>query len=752
VQPATSEMQEPLPVRSDGIRNGLRSLLRHKGMIAAAVLAGLTISFLMRLQLISRYEAEAQIVLDVRSTRILKFDAVLSGLPPAPEVLHTEMDVISSRAMADRVFSHLSSVDLRRLAATSEVVTPLAQALGDARRAFANRLREWLPGLSVVDPVASMRYRPVGAQSDNPGREEFIELILSGLKVSNDGRSYTIRIGYDSPDPQLAAILANLYAEQYLASQLDRKLEATQNATAWLSSRLVELRRQLEASEATVESYRHTAGILKDKGTTLTAQELSAVNTDLVAVRNQRLDAESRLIAVRALLRSGGDLQGLTELVSSQIVQTLRQKQLELKRRKDEIGGQYTTKYPGIKRLETELRGLQRQIDAETNAVLGNLANQVNVARMKEEGLQQSRVKLEERFGIGSDAEVKLQQLQREADADRSVYEAYLSRYKETSEQEKLQEPDAYEISTAAVPTVPRYPRTRPLLALGTIFGGLIGVAGAFLYELLDQRLRSVGQVEGATGLRVLGLLPSLRGRAWARPEEHVLRRPRSMFNEALRTTWTALSLSDGRPTGKVVVITSSVPDEGKTAFGLALARSLAIDGRRILLIDGDLRRPGVARAFGATEEGRLGDLLAGRAELQDAIQTDRLSGAHYIAAEGSNSHPQDLLASRNWAPILSQARALYDVVLVDTPPILVAPDAALVAQCADRCLFFIRWGSTSREHVASALNRLALYKIRISGVVMSHVNMRRHARYAGGEGYYRSYGLRRKLLQIARS
>jgi succinoglycan biosynthesis transport protein ExoP len=731
------------------LRTGVRALLRHKRMIGTAVLLGLVIAVIVRLQIISRYEAEAQVVLDVRSTHILKFDAVLSGLPTLPEVLHTEMDVINSSAMAGRVLDHLSPADVQKLAATTSLVTPLARMLGDGWNTVIDRVRAWLPTAAQTLLGAPGTTRAV-KRPDSLTREDLVQLIMSGLKVSNDSHSYTIHISFTSADPQLAATMANGFAREYLASQLDRKIEATQHATTWLSGRLVELRRELEASEVALERYRRATGVVDTKGSTLAMQEFGEVSGQLVAARAQQIDAESRLNAVRALAQGGGNLEGLGDVLSSGVVQQLRMKQAELKRQEAEYKGQYTSKYPGLTKLQTDLVMLQRQINEETNRIIANLSNQADIARTKVGVLSGKLAMLQQKLGGGGEAEVKLLQLQREADANRSVYETYLNRYKETSEQETLQEADAYQISTAIAPKLASYPRTRPLLLLGMIFGGLLGAGAALLRETLDQRLRSVGQVEAATGLPVLALLPSVPSRI--RPEEYVLRRPWSLFNEALRSTWAALSLSPDGPIGKVVVITSSVPDEGKTAYGLSLARSLASDGHRVLLIDGDLRRPGVAGSLGPSKDGRLGDLLAGRIGLQEAIETDEQSGADYIGSQSHDRHPQDLLSSRRMMLLLDEARALYDVVIVDTPPILVAADAALVAKYADRCLFFIRWGATSREHVASALNRLALYNVRISGVVLSHVNMRQHASYAAGEGYYRAYGPRQRLLPAARS
>jgi capsular exopolysaccharide synthesis family protein len=183
------------------------------------------------------------------------------------------------------------------------------------------------------------------------------------------------------------------------------------------------------------------------------------------------------------------------------------------------------------------------------------------------------------------------------------------------------------------------------------------------------------------------------------------------------------------------------VPNEGKTAFCLSLARSLAADGHKVLLIDADLRQPGVARGFGGSGAGRLTELLEGKIRLADAVQIDQRSGAHYLAPQDSDAHPQDLLSSKHLSVVLSEARRTYDTILIDTPPILVAADAAMMAGFSDRCLFLVRWGTTTREQVLNGLRRLALYSVAVNGVVLSHVNLRRHAQLAAGEGYYRSYG-----------
>jgi polysaccharide biosynthesis transport protein len=755
-----------------GARHYLRLLLRRKFTIIVSMLAGLIAAILLSSQIIPRYEAESQLILDVRNTNILKFDAVVSALPPQLEVLRTEMDVIGSRGMAERVLDHLSPGEVKELADDGVRTTPMSRFFTQTWPSVLAGMSDWAPllkrftaSLSSGQPSSSPGKAPPSSAVD---REYLVNLILQGVKISNDGRSYTIHIAFASPHPDLAAAIANTYGEQYLANQVDMKVEATSRANELLSQRLIGLRRELEQSESTVESYRRSAGMLGDKGGTILTQQISQTAADLALARSQRIAAESHLNAVRAAISKGGDLQALADVLNSQTVQLLRAKEAELARQQAQLKSQYTTKYPSAKTLDTDIATLEAQIADEVKRVVRGLENQVEIARNRESSLQKDLATLEQQFSRGGEAEVKLEQLQREADANRTVYEAYLNRLKEITEQQQMITPDAHLVSRAAQPAVPTYPRYHQMLVLGCVIGGILGVAIALWCDASDQRLRSIGQVEEATGLPVIGLMPTLSWPYLRRPEDYVLRPSRrsSHFNEALRSTWAAMLLTRdpaqrllpearqipvevrrGRQQGprmsqgKVVLVTSSVPNEGKTSFCLSIARSLAKDGHRVLLIDGDLRRPGIARSMGGQSNGRMAELLESEIELEQAVQVDERSGAHYLAGRRPKGHPQDVLNSVRMETVLREARCSYELILIDAPPILVAADAAIIAELVDQCLFFVRWGNTPRDLVVSALRRLKLYEVQVSGIVLSHVNLRKYVQYAAGEGYYRTYG-----------
>ncbi|HBM90659.1 MAG TPA: succinoglycan biosynthesis transport protein exop, partial [Rhodospirillaceae bacterium] len=305
------------------------------------------------------------------------------------------------------------------------------------------------------------------------------------------------------------------------------------------------------------------------------------------------------------------------------------------------------------------------------------------------------------------------------------------------SEQQDMQLPDTRIIARADVPVVPAFPQTWLFVLVGLILGGVLGLLAAYLAEFFDRGFRTAPQLEEGTGIPVIGQVPSLKTISDRPPEDYVVDKPLSAYSESLRTVRTAIHFSNVDNPPKTVMVTSSGPGEGKTTFCLSLARSLATSGNKILLIDADLRRPRIARLLEIAANGKdLSAILTGKYNFEDVVRQDQLvAGLDIIPAFGRAPNAQDLLGSKQMKKLVKELSKKYDLVLIDTPPILAVTDAAMVARVVDTSLFLVKWASTSRETVTQALRQLRGLDCRVAGAVLNQVNLNELASY--GDGYY---------------
>jgi polysaccharide biosynthesis transport protein len=690
---------------------------RHKVVIAIPIAASVAIAYLFASSLPSQYTAEAMLALDARKVQVIQIDSVVSRLPQEEAVLRTELDALSSRSMAARVAERLDLVHdpdfLKELRAPASSWQRLVEILKASTQALlATGAVHAKPDPVIATPVSQFTV---------------VNWLLGGLGASNDGRSFTIRVSFVSQSAELSARVANAFAEAYLAEQVDLQVTGTQTATRWLSRRLAEMRRELEASEAAVQRFRREADLLEVSGTTMAAEQLSHLNSQLISARKTRYQLEARLQSVSELAREGRNADPLSEILTSPTIQALRMEIAQLTAAAGPLQDDLGPRHPKRIALESQLASLHRQLAAEVEHARRSLENELISARNEEAHLKALLRTDKGQFGEGGAAVVRLNQLQREAEANRALYESLLNRYKQTVEQEGLATPEARLLSQAVPPGAPSGPRKMPILLLGFAAGAGIGAALAFGLEWRDRSVRRIAEIEEMSGVSVFGVLPSLR-RVRAGPQELILDSPRGPFSEALRRALVAFQLSHSAAGAKVIMVTSATAGEGKTVFCVAAARALALTGVRVLVIDADLHRPRVAATFGGEASVHLGDVIRGRVALEEAVKKDARSSAQFLAATPGD--PQILLDSVGFATLLDRARVRYDLMIVDTPPLLAATDAAAIGTWADVNLFLVRWGKTPRTVVLAALRFFSLCRIAVDGIIMTQVNLRRLAKY----------------------
>jgi capsular exopolysaccharide synthesis family protein len=453
--------------------------------------------------------------------------------------------------------------------------------------------------------------------------------------------------------------------------------------------------------------------------------------------RTKRAEASARLRQVQQLIKRKEGTASVAEVLASPLIQGLRGQEAEVLRKVAELSQEYGRKHPRLINIRSELKNIRRKIAAEVDRVVQGLKNEASVARTRERSLLSSIGQLKKRVSALNRNDVKLRALEREAKANRTLYENFLSRFKELSKQNDIHQADARIVSYAARPSDPSYPKTMMFMGLafvGSMFAG-IGIAG--LLERFDVGFRSMQEVEQQAEVPALGLIPAL-GRSVRDPAEFILNTPHSAYSESMRSLFTSLHLSDVDNPPKIVLLTSSVPEEGKTLTAISLARLVAMTGKKVILIDGDLRRSAVHRTLGLKPTPGLVEVLSGQSTIDQALQVSSTSGLYVLVAGNQPANPVDLLSSQNFKNLLDGLRSEADFVVIDSPPLAAVSDARMLAALADKTVFIVRWASTRRETVLMSVRQLRAAGADLAGVILSRVDIARHASYGYGDsGYY---------------
>jgi succinoglycan biosynthesis transport protein ExoP len=717
---------------------GMLGILKRRRAIILGCIVGITVlAGIVAFALTPKYTAETLLLLDSRKTNVIDMEAVVSGLQPEAAAVRSEVDVLRSRKLAGQVIEKLG------LIGDPDFNTELKQGAG----VFALVPEDWRGDLIAV--LGHLHVGPAAPKPELTAEQErdrtmskLVDKLLDGLVVGNDQRSYTIKLLFTAPNPTLAARVVNTLADLYLVSQLEAKFEATKRANDWLSTRLVDLKQTLQASEQAVQVYReqNKLNVADAKGTGVATQQLGELNTQLIMANADRAQKEARLRQFQAAVKNGTVAADAQEVLNSSLIGKLREQETEIIRREADLSARYGDRHPAIINVRAELRDVRRQISQEINKIVGTLAQDVEVTRAREANLQANFSQLQQQAAKSNAAEVKLRELEREAQANRTLYESFLSRFKETAEQTDMQQPDARVIARADVPIDPSFPSKKLFIALALLGSALVGVFIAIVVERLDNGFRSTEQIEQLTGLSGLGMVPAVssRARLGSSPEQYLLRKPTSSFAESIRSVRTAILYSHVDKPPRAILVTSAVPEEGKSLLSISLGRSSAKAGQKVLLIDADLRRPKIAKLLGGRSDATMAELFAGQKLAEEVLNVDAESGMHFICGRAGMPNPQDMLGSQSMRDFIRSVSQHYDLVIIDSPPVLAASDSLVLSRIVDATVFVVRWEATPRQVVLGALKQLQSVGGTIAGVVLSRVNVKKHAKFGyGDQGYY---------------
>jgi succinoglycan biosynthesis transport protein ExoP len=668
------------------------------------------------------YTASASVLIDAQRLQLFSPNtnqALDAGESPDSNAVDSQVEVMRSRAVADWVARSLNL---------------------DEDPAFRPRVGRH--GLGAIFARANPADNKTVTLSGAAIHKQVVDTLLAPLDVRRLGTSYIIQLSYTNGSPARAAEIANAFAQGYLADSVATKSAVTREASGMLSSRLVDLGNNAAQDNTAVQQYKIAHGLMSASGTTLTEQEISNYNQQLATAKTEAAEDQARLRTAQAQLANGSTGEDVGEALNSPVIQSLRSQRALASGRVAELSARYGPRHPEMMKAQGQLADIDAEIRQEIERIISNLQAKVEVSRQRAASVSQTLGQAQGTLAVNNRAQVGLTELEQKAAASQALYDAYLNRFKETSTQEGTEQSGARIVSRADVPTVQSAPKVGLYLLFGAIlaFGG--GLASIFVGEVLDTGLMTGDDVERRLGIPYLGGIPLLKStapNAKESPVEYVVARPLSMFTESFRTLRAALLVtSEGGGEGPcVVAVTSALTGEGKTTAAICLGLTTAIQGSKSVVVDCDLRRRTVAQHLSGTPALGLIEVLKGQATLDEALYREPRTGAAFLIVSDGPPTTSDVFSGPAMDALIEDLKRRFDLVILDTPPILAVADTRVLVGKADATVLLTRWRRTPNQAVKAALRLLDNSGARIVGAALSLVDMRQQARYGYGDPAY---------------
>src|SRR5229473_2205487 len=711
---AAPQVYPILPSQESVAGEYIRLLAKRKWIILSCVATVFAVVAIASLKMTPIYEANGSIAINKPDTTLnFQNSATFSLDYYDPTELDTEVKILQSDLLALQVIKELN----------------LDHSGGASGQA---------PSLEVTpDPL----------QVDSAHLSSLIGGFKGSLRVALSPNTRIIEVHYRSGDPQMAANVVNTLMQTYVENNFKSRFESTMQASDWLNKQLVDLQMKVETSQEKLVRYQREHEILGiDEKQNITTSKLDELNKALTAAESERMDKES----VYRIVQSGDadtiasaatllDAAGTGAQSGTGLLEGLRAKEADVRIQAAELSTQFGPSYPKVAQLNNQLKEIDAQILLETKKVAGKIRGQYMAALQRENMLHDALEKQKQEANKLNESAIQYSILKRDLESYRQLYEGLMEKMKQAGVSAGLKSNNFRIVDVARVPTSPIEPNIPRNLAFAFMLGLTSGVGLAFLLEGLDNTVRTTEQAQMISGLPPLGMIPmgSRTARDGANSKRLVIAtsneavelvtqvRPQSQMAESYRALRTSLLLSNLGAPPKVIMITSALPQEGKTTTSINCAVVLAQKGIRVLLIDADLRRPSIHKTLGMGPRSGLSNVLTGSATLQQAIsRSPMLPNLAVLPAGTPPPNPAELLASSNMRDVLEELRGQYDHIVLDTPPTLSVTDAVVLSPRADAIVLVIRSGQTTKHALRRSRDVLLQVNAKVSGVLLNAVDL----------------------------
>ena len=699
-----------------------RTLRKHQWAILAFALVVTLVAGVIAFVSTPIFEAKTTLLIETNKQKVVTIEDVYGGVGASREYFQTQVEIIKSREVALKTITKLKLYDNPDYdpRAPKKGLAALMEQIGFASKEAPKEWTEQVLAEAVlVGFTANLSIEPIR---------------LSQLVV----------VRFTSPDPVLAAKVTNTLAKTYIENDLDARYQMTRTASAWLQEQLSGLKEKLTESEQVLQGFREKQGIvsLKEAAQNGSGQQVEQLQSRLIEARTRRAEIESTYKTVKDAANAGDLATQPAVLINGQVADAKRQA-TETARKLADVSQRYGKEHPKFMQADSEAKSAAENLQRQIELVVGGINNEYDRARSTEKMLENSLAAARGSVVSINRKEFELGVYEREVDSNRQMYDMFIKRAKETNVAGDLQSTVARVVDTAAVATQPIKPKKALIVAVALFMGLLIGVMLALLMEVLDNTLKTTEDVEARLKQPLLTVLPMLGKKEADRKVSGrlVMDAPNSLYSEAIRTARTGVLLSSVDLATRTLVVTSSVPGEGKTTFSSNLAMAHAFT-KKTLLIDADMRRPSVAKSFGLDSHASgLSELVAGTAQLNDCLHKVEGSNLMVMTSGVIPPNPLELLHSERFAHTLKALEADFEIIIIDSPPVELVSDAQVIAAVATGIVFVTKAQSTPYPMARKALQRLRRSNVHIVGVVLNALDFNKAEKYYGEYSGYGKHG-----------
>jgi exopolysaccharide transport family protein len=683
------------------------------------------------------YTGQVKVLFENPKAQFVRQQSVLAEMPIDNAQLETQIQILKSKTIATSVIDQLRLAD-----------DPDFKASGRSLLSVLRDIRGWF-GSAPADVQVGQQDVPM---------DGLVAAFNNRLSAVRLGYSNVIEITFSASNAKRAAEIANAVAEAYVTDQLNAKFEANRIATSWLQDRLKALGEQALMAERAVNAFKSQNNIVAAGGKLMDEQQVTELNSRLVAARAQTSDALARLDRFKTILRqndantTNASLDAsFTEALSSPIINNLRQQYLELSRRERDWSARFGRNHLAVVNLRTRMRDLRTSILDEVRRLSETAKSDYAVAKQRQEEIEKQLTQAVSRSRTTNSAEATIRELETSAKSYRSLYESFLQRYMGAIQQESYPLTEARVISPASPPQSKSKPKSVLVMILGLLGGLALGTGLAVLRDMLDGVFRTSAQVEAMLHMPCISLVPLLKDVESRQLHEHadsasdqgtIVRRsgvywaasemPLSRFAESMRSIKLAIDLNMSNSFSKVVGITSALPNEGKSTIAAALAQLMAHAGARVIVVDCDLRNPSLSRNLAPHASVGFIEVISGRCSLDEAICKDPKTNLAFLPTVNKQPlfHTCEMLSAATTKQLFDRLRATYDYVVIDVPPLAPVVDVRAAAPLVDCLVLAIEWGRTKTDVVQHALHTAPSLHTALVGVVLNKTDMDAIRRY----------------------